>query len=60
VWNPSATQVLASYNPYSNGATVQSSSITPAIPYYPSYVVCAQGFVKLSNGATSITPVVCA
>ena len=60
VLNPSATQVLASYNPYANSARVQSSSITPAIPYYPSYVVCATGFVKKSNGNTSITPTVCA
>jgi len=60
VWNPSFSTVLAQYNPFANAARVQSSSITPAIPYYNSYHVCATGFVKKSNGNTSTTPTVCA
>jgi hypothetical protein len=60
VLNPSGTQLLASYNPFANGARVQASSITPAIPYYPSYLVCATAYVQKSNGSTSTTPTVCA
>ena len=59
VYNPSGSQLLASYNPYANGPTVQSSSITPAIPYHPSYLLCAAALVKLNNGNTSIAPTVC-
>jgi hypothetical protein len=60
VYNPTGTQVLASYNPFANAATVQSSSITPAVPRYSTYLVCARAFVKLNNGDSSVTPLVCA
>lgn len=51
--------LLATYNPFANGAVVQASSITPVLPYSPNYTVCARGYTKLNNGNESFTPTVC-
>jgi hypothetical protein len=51
---------LKVFAPFANSASLPTTSITPVVPYSPSYHLCGQAFVKKNNGATSLTPVVCA
>lgn len=52
--------VVATNNPFRNGATVPNTATQSAVPYSSQYFLCGQGFVKLNNGNQSFTPVVCA
>jgi hypothetical protein len=54
-----ATNQLVLYAPFRNGATLPTTSITPIVPYSSFYYLCAQGFVKKTNGSQSYTPAVC-
>ena len=52
--------LVAQNNPFRNGPTVPNTATQSAVPYSNVYYVCGQAFVKLNNGNTSLTPVVCA
>ena len=51
--------LLTQYNPLKNSNTVGATSITPTIPYSPTYTVCGHAQVKLKSGAISTTGEVC-
>jgi len=51
--------LVASNNPFRNGPVVPNTATQSAVPFSSAYFVCGQAFVKLNNGNTSLTPVVC-
>lgn len=54
------SNLLASYNPFSNSATVPNSATQSSVPFSSQYFVCGRAFVKLNNGTQFFTPTVCA
>jgi hypothetical protein len=52
--------LVAQNNPFRNGPTVPNTATQSVVPFSSQYFVCGQAFVKLNNGDTSLTPVVCA
>jgi hypothetical protein len=52
--------LLTAWNPFVNGPILGATGETLALPFYSSYILCGQGFVKLNSGANSLTPFICA
>ena len=50
---------LAEWDPFRNGATLPTTSITPNVPFSSAYHLCGAGYVKKKNGTDSFTPVAC-
>lgn len=60
VFNSDGDTQLADWNPYVNSATLLAAGKTVVLPYHSSYRLCGRALVKLSNGDSSSTNLVCA